>query len=72
MKEIANLRGDKTLTATFEYVIKRTSYSRVQEHDNNLTSVYGENKDNVDSLESSSYTRNIFDRYKHNWSGLKQ
>ncbi|PGA47066.1 site-specific integrase [Bacillus toyonensis] len=72
IEEIANLRGDKTLTATFEYVEKRTSYSKVQEHVNILTSVYGENKDNVDSLESASYTRNIFDRYIHNWSGLKQ
>ncbi|HFJ9483857.1 integrase [Bacillus cereus] len=72
IEEIANLRGDKTLTATFEYVEKRTSYSRVQEHVNILTSVYGENKDNLDFLESSSYTRNIFDRYIHNWSGLKQ
>ncbi|MEM5643101.1 hypothetical protein AAHB52_20960 [Bacillus toyonensis] len=71
IEEIANLRGDRTLKATLEYVEKRTSYSKVQEHVNILTSVYGENKDNIDFSESTSYTRNIFDRYIHKWSGLK-
>lgn len=71
IEEIANLRGDKTLKATLEYVEKRTSYSKVQEHVNILTSVYGENKDNINFSESTSYTRNIFDRYIHKWSGLK-
>ncbi len=71
MKKIANLRGDKTLTATLEYIEKRTSYNRIKEHVNILTSVYGENKENVDILKSSSNTRKIYDRYIHNWSGLK-
>ncbi|MCU4769475.1 site-specific integrase [Bacillus toyonensis] len=71
IEEIANLRGDKTLTATLEYIEKRTSYNRIKEHVNILTSVYGGNKDNVDILKSSSNTRKIYDRYIHNWSGLK-
>lgn len=44
IEEIANLRGDKSLTATLEYIEKRTSISKVQNHINFLSNVYGEGR----------------------------
>lgn len=71
IEEIANLRGDRTLTATLEYVEKRTSYSKIQEHVNILSSVYGEGENNTGFYEDSSNKRQVYDRYINSWGGLR-
>jgi len=41
-EEIANLRGDKTLTATLSYIEKRTSLEKVKKHMDTFSEVFGE------------------------------
>ncbi|MEC2627736.1 hypothetical protein P9X08_30305, partial [Bacillus cereus] len=53
-----------------EYIEKRTSYSKVQEHVNVLSSVYGEGMDDIGFYEDSFNKRQVYDRYISNWGGL--
>lgn len=67
IEEIANLRGDKSLTATLEYVEKRTSLSKVQSHINFLSTVYGEARSEEEIIEERKTDRGSL----YIWRGLK-
>jgi integrase len=41
IQEIANLRGDKTLTATLSYIEKRTSLEKMKKHMDTFSEVFG-------------------------------